>query len=920
MYRNFALLCIGVILGFGSGSTSLATDGTWNGASGGAWSNPGNWVGGLIANGTDATANFFDFSGSVRLDSPRTIGYLNVSSSHVSLNDNGNAANRLTMQTSTGFLFPPEITVNNGSLNIGLGLSGGITKRGGGPLVLDGFTANTGLSMVVTEGLVSLVQGFGNAIGVGGLTVAGGIVQIGLEGDFLDLNRIHDSANVTVTSGILSVVASETFNSLSLHGTIWNFSNGPVVRLVTNSIILTGNSTVDVTAASGELSINAPIGGSFGITKVGTGTLTLLSNNSFTGGLTVAEGTVAVHSGTLPGTVTNQASVAQNGGNISGQLVNQGSFIFNGGTFAGRLVNHGSATFNTTMFTAGNGLANHTSMTVGTGFTLTLNGAGLDNQGTFTLDGGMLAVSNMTGSGNFLFDRGTLTANQAGGNLNAAIVSNTVNTTINVSANNVSLGNAASFSGFNHLGTFNIGANSVTLRSAGYARLGILTTLTGGTISAPNGVAFATGSNFLGRGALNARVSGDEGSIIEANGTLALGDAASPAGYVSSGELRTRQFAVTLNSAAQATLGNLTTLGSGASAGTLNAANGLVVDFGHSITGFGTIGSTNTLAKRTIINGIAQGNSAAQPLTFSGYVKGVGTFNNVMFTGTFDPGLSTTRSTVGSIGFGSTNTLLMELGGTGRGSQYDAILASGNLSLDGTLAVSLINGFTPVAGNSFDLLDWGTRGGTFDLVQLPTLTSGLTWNTAQLYTTGVISVTGATGLRGDFNRDGTVDAFDIDLLAAAAHNDSHNLFYDLNDDGSVTFRVDAPTPSDSDVLIREFLHTEYGDLNLDGQVFLSDLSTFAMNYRQAGLFGWAQGNIDGNQEPGTTTNPRVFLADLSALATHWRFGVGRSGAGAAVPEPTSALPAVCGILAVFCRRRNSWNPIGRGRLRSLARF
>ncbi len=49
----------------------------------------------------------------------------------------------------------------------------------------------------------------------------------------------------------------------------------------------------------------------------------------------------------------------------------------------------------------------------------------------------------------------------------------------------------------------------------------------------------------------------------------------------------------------------------------------------------------------------------------------------------------------------------IELGGSTRGSQYDAILSSGNVNLGGTLIVSLINSFTPVAGSSFDILDWG---------------------------------------------------------------------------------------------------------------------------------------------------------------------------------------------------------------------
>jgi hypothetical protein len=43
------------------------------------------------------------------------------------------------------------------------------------------------------------------------------------------------------------------------------------------------------------------------------------------------------------------------------------------------------------------------------------------------------------------------------------------------------------------------------------------------------------------------------------------------------------------------------------------------------------------------------------------------------------------------------------------------------LSLRGTLTVNLANSFAPVAGNSFDILDWGTRSGVFSTVNLPTL-------------------------------------------------------------------------------------------------------------------------------------------------------------------------------------------------------
>ena len=70
--------------------------------------------------------------------------------------------------------------------------------------------------------------------------------------------------------------------------------------------------------------------------------------------------------------------------------------------------------------------------------------------------------------------------------------------------------------------------------------------------------------------------------------------------------------------------------------------------------------------------------------------------------------------------------------------------------------MTLTGGFTPVAGQSFDLFDWGSLGGIFDVLQLPTLTGALQWNASQLYTAGVLSVV----LPGDYNGNGIVDTAD----------------------------------------------------------------------------------------------------------------------------------------------------------------
>jgi hypothetical protein len=68
-----------------------------------------------------------------------------------------------------------------------------------------------------------------------------------------------------------------------------------------------------------------------------------------------------------------------------------------------------------------------------------------------------------------------------------------------------------------------------------------------------------------------------------------------------------------------------------------------------------------------------------------------------------------------------------------------------DLTLDGTITVTLIDSFDPTAGNAFDLFDWSgaLSDGGFDVgldLLLPTLGSGLEWNTSSFLSDGSISV------------------------------------------------------------------------------------------------------------------------------------------------------------------------------------
>jgi hypothetical protein len=725
----------------------------------------------------------------------------------------------------------PAGVVNINSLTVGGGAgAANLHLQSGGAV-----TTAAGLS----------VQATGAITGAGGLSVNGNLT---VDGGTIDL----------ATGGTLLLAPSTTL-TVQGGGSAWladNFSIQNSVTSVTGSgSSLQTDAQLDIgSAATVQVSAGGALSAANNLNLGADGTSGTLVVDGLGSAVTVTAGSLAIGHASLGAaavSVVNNAALTASAtelnatGSISidGGTVNLGVFTNNGG-----VVNFttGSLTYIGNL-TVGTGGLLGTNLTLNSDRQLTLSGTTtIDPSRALTLAGGTLNTGNLVVNGTFNFNSGTLGFTQAGTSINVPIVSTTPNTIINILANNIALGNAASFSGFNHQGILNVGSNSVTLNSAGYSKLGVFTSLNGGTIHAPNGVSFGNGSNLLGHGAVSARVTSELGSVIEADGALALGDAASPAGYSSNGELRTKQFAVTLNSSAQATLGNLTTLGNGASPGTLNAPNGLVVDFGHSLVGFGAVNSSNTLAKRTVINGLAQGNSVGEPLTLSGYIKGVGTFNNVSFTGTFDPGLSPTLMTVGNIAFSQTSLLNIEIGGLVRGSGYDAILAGGQLSFAGNLQIALINGFTPSRGNEFDILDWSSLSGAFSSLQLPSLVSPLRWNVGQLYADGTLSVVDSSHLPGDFNRDTQVTAADIPVMLQALTN----------------------VPG---------YETQYG---------VSDSDLLAI------------GDFDNS---GAFTN--ADMQGLLYLLSHGGIVLGSPSPAAPVPEPTSIVLLGLGGLAIaFCRR------------------
>jgi len=156
-------------------------------------------------------------------------------------------------------------------------------------------------------------------------------------------------------------------------------------------------------------------------------------------------------------------------------------------------------------------------------------------------------------------------------------------------------------------------------------------------------------------------------------------------------------------------------------------------------------------------------------LTFYGSVDGPGSFpgsGTVVFLADYSPGASPAEvSFDGNVSLEAAARLIVELGGTESGTQYDAIDVADTLLLGGMLDVRLIDGFVPAAGNTFDILDWSALGGTFDSVLLPELPGNLGWDTDDLYVSGELSVESAEQIPGDTDGNDRVDETDLATLA-----------------------------------------------------------------------------------------------------------------------------------------------------------
>jgi hypothetical protein len=160
---------------------------------------------------------------------------------------------------------------------------------------------------------------------------------------------------------------------------------------------------------------------------------------------------------------------------------------------------------------------------------------------------------------------------------------------------------------------------------------------------------------------------------------------------------------------------NLMTSGNLTNAGTLTVAKGstLTLNSGGSYSQTGGITTVDGTLTSSLITSALNLNA--------GSLFGTGTLGfSVIDGGILTPGDSKTKTGMlavsGTYHQNSTGVLNISVGGTTAGTKYDQLNVTGAATVNGTLNLSLIGGFVPTVGTTFEILNASSLAGTFSTI------------------------------------------------------------------------------------------------------------------------------------------------------------------------------------------------------------
>jgi autotransporter-associated beta strand protein len=686
-------------------SAQPASGGIWTTNASGNWGTNNNWSSGIAANGTGFIADFSTIyitaNRTVTLDSTRTIGGLKFGTTTGSQSWFLSGTNTLTLDAGGGNV--PVIAVNQNTATISAPMSGsyGFTKTGGGTLTLSGANTDTGVT-TVSAGTLN----YSGTLGESPATAAAQI-NVGVAGGGNATLNIQSGANIRMNNA----------NMLAGNGTSVTAGDGFVYQ---SGGAITGINQLQLGAGASGASY-----GYYNLSGSASVSLLELDLGSFNG---AAVGVLDMSGGTL--NVTNWFVPARGTGGTGILNLTGGTFNYNGPS--GQFMANWSSTAGTAVCNIANASLIASNANVNMMSTAASGSLGEIN----LLSGGLMQANSIapysaTGTSLVNFNGGTLKANTV--NTTFITANNTaVNVygkggTINNNGVNLTIPEVLSAPAGNGLNA----APSVTSGGSGYLGAPAVTFTGGGGVG-------ASGYATISGGAVN-------GIVITSPGT---GYGSTPTITLTGGGYTTAATA-TVPAPAANTSGGMTFQGSGTTtlsgantytgtttinAGTLALSNARSITNSKSI----VVASGAVFDVSAVTGGFTLG--AAQTLSGSGSVNGVVTNN-----GTLAPGAS---GTTGTLTFSNSPvlngvTLIKINRNNGAPLNDQIILPASAITYRSTLTVSNISAAL-TAGDSFKIFSAAGYHGAFATLNLPTLGTGLVWNTNPL-SNGVLSVVTTVG-------------------------------------------------------------------------------------------------------------------------------------------------------------------------------
>ena len=544
---------------------------------------------------------------------------------------------------------------------------------------------------------------------------------------------VNNTALLQQISAIISLTAGTAFSSTVAGGTLSLLGTTGTNGNSYNTLNLNGFGLT--VSGAGNTSIASPIvssaGNTFGITKNGTGTLTLSGTNTFTGGLTINSGTVSYSADANLGNANNAINLIGGGflqyaGSTSTTL-GAGHLIKLSGSGGVDVAN------SSTVLTVGTTVGGSTGSLVKAGAgSLLLSGANTFG-GTTTITGGTLLVSSLSGLGSQGIAGLSLSDGINGGLFGFTSGNNTISRNFTLTGTGsgfVVVGGADALTLSGSLS----GSGNLLLQSAGgqnsYDVFGTITLLGNNTYS--GGTTIAGGLNVK-VGSPNPAINSSLGTGVVTNfGNLTYYcPPASTAAFDNYGTLNLNvgSFASIINeSSATVYVGNT------ASAGTATITNNGRFDF---------IGSGNAGAASIVSTGgvLGFGDTSSAGTSVINSTSGINFYNAstagsaaITNNGTLDLTLHTGGLSIGS------------LGGAGTVSLGSKTLTVGGLNTSTTISgVVQDGGFEP--GSSGSLVKTGTGTLTLSGANTYTGTTTITGGTLLVSSLSALGGQGSAGLR-----------------------------------------------------------------------------------------------------------------------------------------------------------------------------